>query len=161
MEIVINILLFLVGGYWVQKGLAVYKFWIKGLPGSGFMPVLFGLFLMMLSGFLAFVAVKKRVLETGTGTLEEKQQKESNDDSKYPAWVRPLVPAVYSMLSIVLMVTVGVLPTIFLTAFIWLVFVSKIRLGKSLFVSFIITLSVFFVFVLWLKIPFPRGVFGI
>jgi len=162
MEIAINMLMFLMGGYWVQQGVVVYKFWPKGLPGSGFMPAIFGAFLMILSGFLAIVAVKKRVGETDKGTVDKKQQKESKvNDTKYPTWIRPLVPAVYSMLSIVLMVTVGVLPTIFLTAFIWLLVVSKIKLGKSLFVSVIVTLCVYGVFVLWLRIPFPRGVFGI
>lgn len=158
MEIAINTLIFLIGGYWVQQGLLVYKFWLKGVPGSGFMPVIFGAFLMMLSGFLAFKAVRKRVV----GTEDAGQTKESKgSDAKYPTWIRPLVPAVYSMLSIVLMVTVGVIPTIFLTAFIWLLVVSKIRLGKSLFVSLIVTVCVYLVFVLWLRIPFPRGVFGI
>ena len=45
MEIVINMLMFLVGGYWVQQGVVVYKFWPMGLPGSGFMPAIFGAFL--------------------------------------------------------------------------------------------------------------------
>jgi hypothetical protein len=162
MEIAINMLMFLLGGYWVQQGVVVYKFWLKGVPGSGFMPAIFGAFLMALSGFLAIMAVKKRLGATARGTFDEKQQKESKaNDTKYPAWIRPLVPAVYSMFSIVLMVSVGVLPTIFLTAFIWLLAVSKIRLGKSLFVSVIITLCVYLIFVLWLRIPFPRGVFGI
>lgn len=154
MEIAINMLMVLLGGYWVQQGLVVYKFWVKGVPGSGFMPVIFGLFLMLLSGFLAVVAVKKRV-----GATDKGQSKE--DGAKYPLWIRPLVPAVYSMFSIVLMVSVGVLPTMFLTAFIWLLVVSKSPLGKSLFVSVVITLCVYLIFVLWLRIPFPRGVFGI
>lgn len=67
----------------------------------------------------------------------------------------------YIVFAITLMVTVGVLPAMFLTAFIWLVCISKIKLVKSFLISLIITLCVFVVFVLWLKIPFPRGVFGI
>ncbi|MDY0290065.1 MAG: tripartite tricarboxylate transporter TctB family protein [Sphaerochaeta sp.] len=162
MEIAINVLMFLLGGYWVQQGITVYKFWYKGLPGSGFMPVLFGLFLMALTGFLAGIAVKKRVLETGKGAMVETQHEESKkSDDTYPSWIKPLVPAVYIMFAIILMVTVGVLPAMFLTAFIWLVGISKIKLVKSFLISLIITLCVFVVFVLWLKIPFPRGVFGI
>lgn len=162
MEIAINGFMFLVGGYWVQQGITVYKFWHKGLPGSGFMPALFGMFLMVLTGSLAVAAVKKKMLETGKGTKGETPHEDSKESKeKYPTWIKPLIPAVYIVFSITLMVTVGVLPAMFLTAFIWLVCISKIKLVKSFLISLIITLCVFVVFVLWLKIPFPRGVFGI
>jgi hypothetical protein len=54
-----------------------------------------------------------------------------------------------------------VVPAMFFTAFIWLFWYSKIKLGKSLFISAMVSLFVFLVFVLWLGIPFPRGIFGI
>jgi len=161
MEIAINILIFLLGGYWVQQGIRVYKFWQKGVPGSGFMPVLFGTLLIILSGYLCILALRKRIQKPETkGELSVDAEPEKSE-GKYRVWIRPLVPAVYSLFSIGLMVVAGVIPAMFLTAFCWLVFISKIKLGKSLFVSLIVTLCVYFVCVLWLRIPFPRGVFGI
>lgn len=158
MEIAINILIFLVGGYWVQQGISVYKFWLKGVPGSGFMPVLFGVLLMVFSGYLLVQAVRKLKQDPGS---EAKEGKPATAEGKYPVWIRPLVPAVYTLLAIGLMVLTGVIPAMFLTAFLWLFCISKVKLGKSLLITTIVTLFVFLVFVLWLKIPFPRGVFGI
>ncbi len=163
MEIAINILIFLVGGYWVQQGIFVYKFWLKGVPGSGFLPVLFGTLLMIFSGYLIVLSLRKRSTRTDDG-IEEKEsadEKPKKAEGKYPTWIRPLVPAVYTLLAIGLMVVAGVIPAMFLTAFIWLFGISKVKLGKSLLITSIMTLFVFLVFVLWLRIPFPRGIFGI
>lgn len=162
MELTIHILIFLLGGYWVQQGIFVYKFWVKGLPGSGFMPVLFGLLLMVLTGFLLVQIVRKKIKKKDSEVaIEELDDQPTKDTDSYPAWLRPLIPALYTLISIGLMVVVGVVPAMFLTAFIWLFFIAKIKIGKSLLVTVIVTLVVYLVFVLWLKIPFPRGVFGI
>ena len=162
MELTIHILIFLFGGYWVQQGIFVYKFWIKGLPGSGFMPVLFGVLLMVLSGFLLVKDLRRKIEKSNnTNPPEDEDVISSKPNEKYPEWIRPLIPAVYTLLAIGLMVVAGMVPAMFLTAFIWLFFIGKIKLGKSLLISIIITLIVYLVFVLWLRIPFPRGVFGI
>ncbi|HKM08656.1 MAG TPA: tripartite tricarboxylate transporter TctB family protein [Sphaerochaeta sp.] len=162
MELTIHILIFLFGGYWVQQGIFVYKFWIKGLPGSGFMPVLFGVLLMVLSGFLLIQDLRRKIEKSdSTNSSGDEDEISSKPDEKYPEWIRPLIPAVYTLLAIGLMVVAGMVPAMFLTAFIWLFLIGKIKLGKSLLISIIITLVVYLVFVLWLRIPFPRGVFGI
>ncbi len=163
MEITINILIFLFGGYWVQQGIFEYKFWLKGVPGSGFIPVLFGALLMALSGYLFFQSLRKKGQKTAIETTKEAvaDAKSERSEEKYPTWVRPLVPAVYTLLAIGLMVVVGVIPAMVLTAFVWLFYISKVKLSKSVLITVVITLLVYFVFVLWLRIPFPKGVFGI
>ncbi|MGH0052630.1 MAG: tripartite tricarboxylate transporter TctB family protein [Sphaerochaetaceae bacterium] len=156
MEIVINLLIFLLSGFWFQQGIVVYKFWENDQPGSGFLPVLFALLLMILSLFLIVRELSKR---KKTGTHATATEEKAN--SSVPAWVMPLLPAGYSLLTIGAMVALGLVPSMFLSAYIWLKQISKVSLLKSLAISGILTVIVYGIFVMWLRIPFPRGIFGI
>ena len=159
MEIFINALIFVFAGYWFQQGIMVYKFWGKNQPSSGFVPVLFAIILMVLS---AVLLIKEIIIRVKKPSIEKAETESDVDDGnkKLPSWILPLVPAAYTLLSIGAMVLLGVIPSMFLTAFIWLKFISKIPLLKSLLISVLLTLFVYLLFVLWLRIPFPRGIFG-
>jgi len=167
MEIAIHVIIMMMGGYWVQQGLSVYGFWKNNIPGSGFLPVLFGLIVLCLT-VVSLIGVIKQRHTTRIVALGESNPEATTAQNRVTfkgliasPRIRPLIPSVYTLLAILLMVIVGVVPAMFLTAFVWLFWYSKIALGKSLFISAMVSLFVFLVFVLWLGIPFPRGIFGI
>jgi len=157
MEIAINLLIFLLAGYWFQQGIAVYKFWGNNQPGSGFIPVLFALVLMVMSLLLLVRAILHRKKDD----TKEPEAVSDQDSAKIPLWIRPLIPAGYAVVSIGALVLLGVIPAMFLTSFVWMKWVSKVPLVKSLTISTIVTVFVYLIFVFWLRIPFPRGIFGI
>lgn len=156
MAIIVNAILFLLSAYWFQQGIVVYKFWTRNLPGNGFIPVIFSVVLMILSASLVVIEVRKTVKARKNASAEEVAPEEGPDRS----WLRALVPIVYSILAIVAFRWLGVVISMFLTAFVWLFWISKIELKKSLSISLILTLIVYGIFVMWLRIPFPRGIFG-
>lgn len=152
MELAINLIIFLLSGYWCQQGLMVYTFWNKNQPGSGFIPVIFSVILMIFSCVLLLKEIKR--------ILKDRSQATQTVSTFSLSSVRPLLPVVYTLAAIVVFRLTGVVISMFLTSFIWLLFVSKVRPSKSLAISAIVTLLVYLIFVVWLRIPFPRSIFG-
>lgn len=152
MELAINLIIFLLSGYWCQQGLMVYSFWNKNQPGSGFIPVIFSVILMAFTLTLMLKEIwrirRLHAQEPGTKLAFSLTS------------LRPLLPVAYTIAAIVVFRFTGVVVSMFLTSFIWLLFISKVRLSKSLIISVIVTLLVYLIFVVWLRIPFPRSIFG-
>lgn len=152
MELAINLIIFLLAGYWCQQGLMVYSFWNKNQPGSGFIPVIFSAILMVFSFTLMLKEIRR--------ICKNRSQDARQATRLSPSDLRPLLPVGYTIAAIVLFCFTGVVVSMFLTAFIWLAFISKVRITKSLVISVILTLMVYLIFVVWLRIPFPRSIFG-
>ena len=152
MEIAINIMFLVASGFWLQQGLTVYKFWAKNQPGSGFIPVIFSLLVILLSSIsLIRAIIKMRAAASGKTVLLRFQWE----------FLRPFIPVAFAIVAIFAIRLIGVVPAVFLSSFFWLRFISQYRIGKSLLVTVPITLFIYLIFVLWLRVPFPRGVFGI
>jgi ammonia channel protein AmtB len=152
MELAINLILFLLSAYWCQQGVMVYSFWNKNQPGSGFIPVIFSAILMVFSFTLLFKEIR-RICKNRSQDARQATRLSLSD-------LRPLLPVGYTIAAIVLFRFTGVVVSMFLTAFIWLAFIGKVRIAKSLVISVILTLMVYLIFVVWLRIPFPRSIFG-
>lgn len=135
--------------------MVVYKFWSKNLPGNGFIPVLFSVVLMVFSASLLAKEVRTRIAARPVSSSAAEAAVQVDR-----AWLRALVPIAYSILAIIAFRWLGVVISMFLTAFVWLFWISKIKLSKSLAISVVLTLVVYGIFVVWLRIPFPRGIFG-
>ncbi len=60
MEIAIHVIIMIMGGFWVQQGLSVYGFWKNNIPGSGFLPVIFGLIVLCLTMVSLIRVLKQR-----------------------------------------------------------------------------------------------------
>jgi hypothetical protein len=152
MELAINLIIFLLAGYWCQQGLMVYSFWNKNQPGSGFIPVIFSVILMAFTLVLMLKEIRR---------MRRLHAQGSSTKAAVPsALLRPLLPVAYTIAAIVVFRFAGVVVSMFLTSFVWLQCISKVSLAKSLIISVILTLMVYLIFVMWLRIPFPRSIFG-
>ena len=75
--------------------------------------------------------------------------------------LKPLLPAVTAVLAILLIKFLGMVIGTFLSLFFYMKVVNNDKWIKSIWVPAVITLFFYAVFVFWLKVPFPRGIFGI
>lgn len=153
MSIAVQSIVFIVATYWFRQGIVVYKFWSKNLPGNGFVPVLFSGVLMILSAGLLVAEVRRKLVASQNKDVDTVKSKDLS-------WLRALAPVGYAIAAIIAFRWLGVVISMFLTAFIWLVAISKERMVKSIIISTIVTLAIYLIFVLWLRVPFPRGIFG-
>lgn len=162
MELIVDVILFLIAGYWVEQGLSVYTFWAKELPGSGFIPTLFGLLVMVLV-CVSCVQHKPWRKQQVSGKTKEEQVEDKTGMlfPKCPKQVKPLIPVAYTIIGLVLILKLGVIPGVILIAFVWLYFLCGIPLKTTLPITIGASLFVYLIFVLWLRVPFPKGIFGI
>ena len=136
-RIIFPSLTLLAGLVWVVMGLTQYGWWTDNKPGSGFFPSIVGIILFGIS-ILAIVNEKK---------------------SEQPEYIRghlyPLLAAVGIILAAMV---IGFFPALVLFLFGWLKWFEKYSLKFALLTSGVTVLSLFGIFVLWLRVPFPMGI---
>lgn len=161
MEILLALVFMTVSGYWLQQGLAVYGFYIDGKPGSGFIPVLFSILVMILSAIALVRAVRtKRAVPSKTTPAGDASPTVSADVDSWKTRLQPLIPAAIAIVGIYAITYLGVVVAVALIAFCWVRFLSHYTVVRSFLFSVPIVLFIYVVFVWWLRVPFPRGVFG-
>jgi hypothetical protein len=136
---IIPLIAFMLGAVYVLAGIRKYGFWddING-PRSGFFPVIAGS-VMMLAGIFAFV--------------------QSFKDKKATYRLEDFTIALAVVVAIAVSYLIGLVPAMLLMVFLWLKFYEKVNLKSSLIVTAVISVIVIGVFVLWLGVAFPWGLF--
>ena len=127
------------GALWIARA-AGMTLWDGFAPGSGFMPLWYGVILIALSGAIAFLAVEKR-LEEPVGKV--------------------LVLLAVIAATIVGFSLAGFAPSIFLMLLVLFAAVERLPLARSVVVAAGVTAVLFLVFRTWLKVPLPSGPLGI
>ena len=127
--------------YMVFSGFVKYGFWVNKGPGGGFMPILGGIIVIIFSILIL---------------LESKK-----DDSDIDFTWKALVPAGALLALVLCSYVVGMVISMALYIFIWLRFVEKHKVTSSLYISLSCTVVVYFIFVIWLSVPMPKGLLGI
>lgn len=133
------------GGYFAVMGIFKYHVWDKG-PRGGFLPLVMGLFVAALSFVVFFRELKPAAAGNG-----EKQRSTFNFSM--------LIPPAVVLTAILASYLVGLLPAIGLMVFGWLVILEKVKPLKALLVSAILLVAVWLIFSMWLRVPFPTGIF--
>jgi hypothetical protein len=127
------------GALWIARA-AGMTLWDGFAPGSGFMPLWYGVILIALSGAIAFLAVEKRLEEpVGKG----------------------LVLLAVIGATIVGFSLAGFAPSIFLMLLVLFAAVERLPLARSVVVAAGVTAVLFLIFRTWLKVPLPSGPLGI
>ena len=141
---------------WVVMGINKYGIWAGQAPGGGLFPVIGGSIILICCTADIIIRIVKKQPING-------EKFEGEDEYIMLGWVprvlRPLAVVVYGFLSLLVLKYLGFLLCAFLTSFIWLVFISKRTIVRSVITSLIVTGVLYGIFVLWLKIPFPKGLF--
>ena len=159
LRIVISVLLILVSCLWMYMGIFEYGMWVPGVSAdTGFIPTVFGAIVLLFS-----IIKLVRDIKAYSQARQEAVATEKGKASFLEILVKlkPLLPAVIAALAIILIKIFGMVIGTFVSLFIYMKFVNNDKWVKSLWVPAVITLFFYAVFVLWLRVPFPRGVFGI
>lgn len=140
---------------WMILGIVNYGFWGKGLPDDGFFP--------FLSAALTFsLCVSDLVLHVcKKGKHNPFSQKEKQEDSDVlsfvPQKLKPFFITGYIVLGTFILQYVGVLTATFSMCLVWLVYIARKPVVHSLIYTSVVTVVIYLIFMVWLRIPFPRG----
>lgn len=134
-----EIIFIIVGIISVFTGLTKHKFWIEKVPGGGFMPVVIGTLLIILSSLIVL----------------KKDQKAKVKLSK-----KELIPIIAMIILLILTKVIGLLPSLLIIVLGMLRFVENYSWKNSIIISVVLMSIIYAVFSLWLKVPFPRGIIG-
>jgi len=127
-----------VGIYWIVMGFN-YEFWVRKGPGGGFIPVLAGIMAVGL-GILVYISSNK-------------------DKTPIKFSFKALLPVAGIVLLILVSYVTGLVIAIALYVFLWLKFMEKYKTSKSIIIGFCTATVIYGVFVAWLKVPLPTGLF--
>lgn len=134
-----EIIFIIVGIISVFTGLTKHKFWIEKVPGGGFMPVVIGTLLIILS---ALIVLKK------------------DQKAKVKLSKKELIPIIAMIILLILTKVIGLLPSLLIIVLGMLRFVENYSWKNSIIISVVLMAIIYAVFSLWLKVPFPRGIIG-
>jgi len=159
LRIVISVILIIISCVWMFMGINEYGMWIPGVSAdAGFIPTVFGAIVLLFSVVKLVKDIKAYVASRQGEAAVEKSAVSFKD---VLVKLKPLLPAVTAILAILLIKFLGMVIGTYLSLFFYMKVVNNDKWVKSLWVTAVITLFFYAVFVLWLKVPFPRGIFGI
>ena len=122
---------------WIATGLSYYGFWTDAIgPTPGFVPIIIAV-IMFLVSMLSFA----------------QSFKEEKPDYPKANWL--VILAGFSIFALTFLI--GMLPTLAVYTLVWLKGYEKCSWKSTLLVFAVIMAIVVGVFVLWLGVPFPKG----
>lgn len=141
MDAIIVLLEIIFSVVWIYFGF-IYGFWKKGRPGGGFIGVLFGAVILVIALIMGIKMLIKR-----------------DFGKKIKLHLSAFFPIIIGAVAVASSYLVGFIPAILLFMVGWLRFISKYRWVKTLLISVLFTIGIYLIFVVWLRVPFPTGVF--
>lgn len=124
------------GVIWIYLGITKYGFWTNKGPGGGFFPTMVGALLIVVSIIAAAQGLKEKVV-------------------KYQ--ITTFLPIIACMGILLMAQIFGMIISIFIYLISWLKLYEKYSWKVTLVVSISVMAVIYGAFVVWLKIPFPRG----
>jgi len=179
-------LTFILGLVWVFYGLKNYGWWDEG-PGSGFFPAIIGILMSGISiiafmegrklpsptyikaSFHPFLAAIGTILAaliigffpaiigilmSGISIIAFMEGRKLPSPTYIKASFHPFMAAIGTILAALV---IGFFPALFLFVLGWMKLYEKFIWRKAVITSVITIATVFAVFVLWLRVPFPAG----
>ena len=154
--LVLEIIMMAFSVLFMVVGVRDYGIWTGQAPGGGLFPLIGGgLILICCIADIIMRIVKKQSLN---GRMYEGED-EYIMLGFVPRRFRPLAVVIYGFFGILLLEYGGFVICSFFTCFIWLFAISKRTLLRSILISLATTAILYGIFVAWLNIPFPRGIF--
>lgn len=129
----------------IFHSIKVLSLYASNAPGPGFFPFLLGIALLCLSTVLLFSA---------SSNLDEAPL------WPHKSWVRPLQAVILFILFALAFEHIGCIATIFAFSFIWQYLIEHRKVLYNIIVSFATSTFVYVLFVVFLKVPFPMGIFS-
>ncbi len=146
-EIILAVVLSAISLIWMYVGIFKLGLLVPGVKASaGLIPTVFAALTLVFSIVMMINAIK---------ALKNGEKKEEISKAVVLEKLKAFLPAVFVVVGIFVFKYFGVLITSFLLTFTWLIILSKKKWTFALIVAVCMTLFVYLVFELWLKIPFP------
>lgn len=153
---VIEIILIIISIFWATMGTVKYGIWAGQAPGGGLFPLIGGsIVIICCTADIIMRIIKKEPLNGNT----DKGADEYIMLGWIPRGLRPIAVTCYGFISLLILKYFGFIICSLLTSAIWLIFISHKAVLKSIAVSVVTTGILYSIFVLWLNIPFPHGIF--
>lgn len=150
-DIIFSAFLIVLSIIWIGEGLRL-GLWIPGVSAdSGFVPTVFATLTLVTSLYVIIKALKNRNVSAAKAADAEPEEAEEPKENM----VRIFIPVFFCIGAIFCLKYFGLVITVVAISFLWMYFVSKLGLKKSLIFTVAVTLFVYLVFEFWLKIPFP------
>lgn len=135
----------LAGAGWAFTGWTKYELWMEGGgPGGGFLPIVSGTFVAIMSCIVLIRSYKK-------------EWKEEKSKEEISFQIKDYLPAVSVVVTLAASYVVGLLPAILIMIFAWLKIVEKESWLRAICVATAFMVVIYLLFVMLLKIPFPKG----
>lgn len=140
MKKVVPVLAIITGLYWVIQGF-VYGLWVRNGPGGGFLPAVGGLMAIVFSLAVLWKGRKEKAPSGFTWTA--------------------FLPAAVLLGMVFFSYLVGLIISLAVFIFLWLILAEKWNPLNSLAISLGTSVAIYCIFVLWLNVPFPKGILGL
>lgn len=137
---IVPIISILIGVYWIYYAVTKYGLWAGTAPGAGFLPMVVGLMLIIFSIWILTTPVVYK-----EGALQKKA----------------FYPVIASILGLASVSIFGLIISMGLFVLLWLLILEKFSIFKATIIGVCATLFIYFVFKVWLMVPFPKGLLGI
>lgn len=137
---ILEVIFILLSAVYIYLGLTEYLFWIGDSPGGGFMPVIIGGILILLSILVIL---------------------DKNNKKKFNLNIRAFIPVIVMLAILALNLLIGLLLSLTVMTFAWLKWIEKYSLKTSTTIALIMGILLFAMFRIWLKVPFPTGLLNI
>lgn len=136
MDKIIKGMFMLVGLYFALKG-KEYGLWVNSGPGGGFLPMLMGVSLILLSIYSLF-----------------KGDSEKFKKQEFLAALKPFTGILITLLGINF---IGFFPSVLIFIPVWLIMIEKYELKKAILIDIVTVGTMYGIFSVWLRVPFPNG----
>lgn len=155
-EIIASLVLIVISVIWIAEGLRL-GLWIPGVSaGSGFVPAAFAALTLVSSIYVIYAAVKKH--KASAVSAADAEASKADKESSKTEEMKSLIPIGFCIGGIFCLQLFGLVITVAAISFLWMRFVSKMEMKKTLLFTIAITLFIYLVFEFWLKIPFPGDI---
>lgn len=153
---ILEIIMMGIATLWIVVGVGVYRIWEEQAPGGGLFPVIGGSIVLI----CCVIDIMLRIMNKKPIMGKKYSGTDSSVSLQWiPRQIRPLAIMLYGFASLLVLKFFGFLPCSLLTCFIWLCFISKKPLLQSIITSIVTTSVLYGIFVAWLNISFPKGIF--
>ncbi|MFZ5945751.1 MAG: tripartite tricarboxylate transporter TctB family protein [Bacillota bacterium] len=130
----------LFGIYWLVLGVTKYGLWQGTSPGAGFLPAIVG---AMLIGFSIWILTTPAVYKAGS--MQRKA----------------FFPVLLSVAALAAVYVIGMILAMGAYVIFWLRHIEKLSVKKSVVIGLSATIFIYYVFRVWLMVPFPKGLLGL
>ena len=158
-DLVLSLALIVLSLIWGYVGIFQLGLWVPGVSAdSGFIPTVFSAVNLVCAAIILIRALKKK--RSGAPADDPSAEETAATGAKAtktraPAFIRQYSIILFAVGGVLCLRYLGLVPMTFLLVFGWMKLMNRYPWVKSIAMAGIVTVSIYLIFDVWLKIPFP------